>query len=516
MATPSTLQEVLARWQQLRQQGYTPSAEELCADCPQWLETLKRHMATERIEVQAWPPADAGRQRPVKDHGTWAETFAFLGPPKGPDEIGWLGPYRVLKVLGRGGMGVVFLAEDRDLRRPVALKVLKLGKTASREDRQRFLREARAIAAVQHAHIISVYQVGQENEVPYLAMQYLDGETLERRLLREGRLPLNDVLRFGREMAQGLEAAHRRGLIHRDIKPSNIWLEAPGDRVKILDFGLVRVLGENSELTPSGYVVGTPECMAPEQARGLGVGPHSDLFSLGCILYRMGTGVPPFRGDNPEAAMFALVTVEQPPMRRLNPDLPSSLSDLVQQLLAKDPANRPPSAEALVAYLQALEDEQPRIVTRRVLAAPPSVPVGALRSPAPMNSRISIRRWLMLFGTGMVLGVLGVLAWMLVGCSPSATDQAKVQSARAFLDQEMNKWKARQPTVVEPAAYAGFGLTDYRVIFFKAIPKGDNFDALVEAHIPSIKDPVRLRYLVTPRLLGKAGEDWELGPPEQP
>jgi hypothetical protein len=377
---------------------------------PEWLETA----CLPTKVVQSPGEHEASRHR----------DFEFLGSPEGPGEIGRLAHYRILKVLGKGGMGVVFLAEDSQLRRPVALKVLRPGAGASLLERRRFLREARAIATLQHDHIISIYQIGQENDVPFLAMPYLEGESLETRLKREPRLPVQEILRIGREIVQGLEMAHRHDFIHRDIKPSNIWLEAPGDRVKLLDFGLVRPLGDETQLTPSGYVVGTPGCMAPEQATGKPVDRRTDLFSLGCVLYRMTTGEWPFRASGTTSLLEALTTLNPSPPHVLNPELPGELSDLILQLLAKDPAQRPPSAEAVVAHLQSIADEHSsRIVTRQV-----AVGSQALSEPTAFGQRETAeqypqaqlferrsRRWRWLV-VGVTVGVLCVLAilvyWM--------------------------------------------------------------------------------------------------------
>ena len=153
------------------------------------------------------------------------ELYDFLAPPQGPGELGRLGPYRVLRVFGAGGMGVVFQAEDPHLERSVALKAMKPALAASASARQRFLREAKATAAIKHDHIVTIHQVGEDRGVPFLAMEFLEGEALDERLKREKKLPLAEVLRIGREIAEGLAAAHERGLIHRDIKPGNIWLE---------------------------------------------------------------------------------------------------------------------------------------------------------------------------------------------------------------------------------------------------------------------------------------------------
>ena len=166
----------------------------------------------------------------------------FLSPPQADDELGRLGKYRILKVLGHGGMGVVYQAEDPKLKRKVALKAMLPTLAASASAGQRFLREAQAMAAVKHDHVVTIHQVDEERGVPFLAMEFLKGEPLDERLNREQKLPLAEVLRIGREIAEGLDAAHTTGLIHRDIKPGNIWLEAPAARVKILDFGLARAV----------------------------------------------------------------------------------------------------------------------------------------------------------------------------------------------------------------------------------------------------------------------------------
>jgi serine/threonine protein kinase len=203
-------------------------------------------------------------------------------------------------------MGVVFRAEDPQLQRLVALKAMLPSLAASESARQRFLREARAAAAFHHDHIVPVHQVGEDRGIPFLAMQFLEGEALDERLKREKKLPISEVLRIGREIALGLAAAHKRQMIHRDIKPANIWLEDLGERglstprfrVKILDFGLARAAGEEGQLTQTGAIVGTPAYMAPEQAQSKSVDHRCDLFSLGCVLYRMAAGKQPFSGSD--------------------------------------------------------------------------------------------------------------------------------------------------------------------------------------------------------------------------
>jgi serine/threonine protein kinase len=283
------------------------------------------------------------------------ELYRFLAPPQAQDEIGRLGSYRVLQILGQGGMGIVFRAEDVQLKRSVALKAMLPALSAVPSCRTRFFQEARAAARIAHDHIVTVYQVGEEHGVPFLAMQLLEGETLESRLKRVKRLAVPTILRLGREIAEGLDAAHQHGLVHRDIKPSNLWLEAGRDRIKILDFGLARVARDDSHLTQSGVLIGTPAYLAPEQARGQVVGPRGDLFSLGCVLYRLCTGRLPFQGTDTLSTLAALATEEPPAIASLNPEIPPGLAGLVTRLLAKDPAHRPPSATAVIEAIDAIE-----------------------------------------------------------------------------------------------------------------------------------------------------------------
>jgi serine/threonine protein kinase len=283
--------------------------------------------------------------------------FPFLTPALHANELGRLGHYRILKVLGQGGMGVVFQAQDSTLERLVALKVMKPETSTSEVARKRFHQEARAAASIQHDHIVTIYHVGEDSGIPYLAMPFLLGESLESRLRRTSRLPIAEIIRIGREVADGLSAAHARGLIHRDIKPANIWLEDLGPdvpaRVKILDFGLARVGSDQfQKMTRTGMVMGTPGYMAPEQARGSERIDHRcDLFSLGCVLYHMATGREPFYREDVMATLMALALDEPAPIRQFNPEAPQALVDLVNKLMAKSPDGRPVTAASVCKAL---------------------------------------------------------------------------------------------------------------------------------------------------------------------
>ena len=281
-----------------------------------------------------------------------------FGPPAADGEVGVLGPYRVLKELGKGGMGAVYAALDTRLNRKLAMKVMLPEFAADRDAKERFLREARAAAQITHDNVVTVYEADERDGVPYITMQLLQGYPLDEYLKTKGAPPLPHVVRIAREAALGLAAAHAMGLVHRDIKPANLWLEAPNGRVKVLDFGLAKPVGSEAELTKSGAVVGTPAYMSPEQARGQKVDHRTDLFSLGAVLYRLCTGKNPFTGEHVMAVLAALITDDPTPVRERNPNVPEPLALLIHQLLAKKPEDRPQTAAEVAKRLRAILEQQ--------------------------------------------------------------------------------------------------------------------------------------------------------------
>ncbi|MCE9608322.1 MAG: protein kinase [Planctomycetia bacterium] len=299
---------------------------------------------------------------------TRSSDYSFLSPPTSTDELGRLGSYRVLRELGRGGMGIVFEAEDPALHRRVALKVMQPSQAADAAAKQRFLVEARATAAIEHEHIVIIHQVGEEAGLPYLTMQLLRGESLAARLEKGAALPVGEALRVALETAQGLAAAHARGLIHRDIKPANIWIDAKGDRVKVVDFGLARDLTSDVQLTQSGALAGTPAYMSPEQVEARPLDARTDLFSLGCVLYRMLTGRNPFTGQTLVSVLNAVTGTTPPAVESLNPRVPRAAVQLVERLLAKNRNERPASADEVVVELQ-------KILTTQMAEASDVVPL---------------------------------------------------------------------------------------------------------------------------------------------
>jgi WD40 repeat protein/formylglycine-generating enzyme required for sulfatase activity len=293
---------------------------------------------------------------PVPVSPPTAARFPFLAPPGRPGDLGRLGPYRVTRLLGEGGMGFVFRAEDDALQRPIALKVMRPEIVAKPHAAQRFLREGRAAAQVKSDHVTVIYQVGEAGGVPYLAMEYLAGSTLEDWLAaRPGPPPASALLKIARDTLRGLSAAHEKGLVHRDVKPSNLWVEAPTGRVKVLDFGLTRGAGKDQQLTHEGAVVGTPSYMAPEQAAVRPVDARADLFSVGCVLYRALTGRSPFQRESVLATLTALAVDIPAPASAVAPTLPHDLAGLIDRLMSKDPSGRPESAKATLAEVVRIE-----------------------------------------------------------------------------------------------------------------------------------------------------------------
>jgi serine/threonine protein kinase len=219
--------------------------------------------------------------------------------------------YRITEKLGEGGMGVVYKAEDTKLERTVALKFLAAHLLNDDEAKQRFLREAKAAAVLSHPNICTVFEIDEADGKTFLAMEFVEGETLENRIAK-GPLPLKDALDIGRQVADGLEAAHEKGIVHRDIKPANVLLDAKG-RATIMDFGLAR-LTEASRLTKADTTMGTVAYMSPEQAQGLDVDHRTDIWALGCVLYEMVCGQRPFRGQYDQALFYEIVNQQPEPL----------------------------------------------------------------------------------------------------------------------------------------------------------------------------------------------------------
>ena len=278
-------------------------------------------------------------------------TVEHLEPADDPSVLGRLGGYDVLEIIGRGGMGVVLKAFDRELKRCVAIKVLSPHLAQSSLARKRFTREAQAAAAVVHPNVMAIHQVQPGGRLPFLVMPLVAGESLAQRLAAQGRLELTETLRIGMQAAAALAAAHEQGLVHRDVKPANILLEKGVERALLTDFGLARAADDVS-MTRWGIIAGTPQYMSPEQANGEPLDGRSDLFSLGCVLYEMATGVSPFRADSTMATLRRLIDDPPPAMAALNPELPPWFIGLVERLLEKEPSRRFASAKEVSGLLE--------------------------------------------------------------------------------------------------------------------------------------------------------------------
>jgi WD40 repeat protein/serine/threonine protein kinase len=422
--------------------GTLPPAEEVrltghldtCVDCRDRLETLATGDGTSlRVEANrdrlrtTREEALQRAMRELKNQTCQDEAapsrrpddelfLAALAPAGEPGYLGRLGPYLVTEIIGRGGTGVVFKGFDPGLHRFVALKVLAPQLAGSGAARQRFAREGRAAAAVNHEHIVSIFGVDEAHGLPYLVMEYVWGVSLQERLDRDGPLELADILRVGVQAATGLAAAHAQGLVHRDIKPANILLapasggglglapngtgggpsgterppaepganpitKTPSEAgaswvAKITDFGLARA-ADDASLTQSGVVTGTPQYMAPEQARGEAVDHRADLFSLGSVLYALCTGRPPFRASSTLAVLRRICEDTPRPIQEINPTVPDWLAAVVSILHAKNREDRFASAavvaQVLSQYLAHLE--QPSLIP------PPPAPTVARSTP---------------------------------------------------------------------------------------------------------------------------------------
>src|SRR5258708_1838969 len=247
------------------------------------------------------------------------------------------GRYRILRKLGSGGMANVYLAEDQELGRRVAIKILNDRHAGDEQFVERFRREAKNAAGLTHPNIVSIYDRGEAEGTYYIAMEYLEGRSLKELVVSRGPAPVNVAIEYAKQILSALRFAHRHGIVHRDIKPHNVLVDSDG-RVKVTDFGIARA--GTSQMTEAGSIVGTAQYLSPEQARGTGVDQRSDLYSLGIVLYELVTGKLPFNGDTPvEIAMKHLSQTPELPSS-IRPELPHELDLVVMRALAKNPDDR--------------------------------------------------------------------------------------------------------------------------------------------------------------------------------
>jgi serine/threonine protein kinase len=323
-------------------------------------------------------------------------------PPTGPALPTVLAErYQLDRSLGNGGMGEVFEATDLTLHRNVAVKLLSPSLVQDEPARARFLREARALAQVNSPHVVAVYDAGEDDERPYLVMELVEGTTLEHELERAGRLEPPRAVAIAKDIASGLASAHGQGIVHRDVKPSNVFLR-PSDAAKIGDFGIARLERPDATLTLTGQTFGSPPYVAPEQATGGTVDARADLYSLGCVLFQMLVGRRPFSGDDAVSLVYQHVHTTPPRVDSLHPEIPVALGDLVAGLMAKDPDDRPDTAEEVRRALES-------VPTEPVATATATVPVTAT-AVLPRRAQAERRRkpwWPLVAG---IVGVVVLLA----------------------------------------------------------------------------------------------------------
>ena len=322
-----------------------------------------------------------------------------------------IGRYRIERVLGRGGMALVYLGHDAELGRPVAIKLLADNLAGDDSFRARFMREARMAAGLSHVNIVHVYDVGQDSDQrPYIVMEFVDGESLAETIAREGHIPPARVREIGLDCCRGLQHAHAAGLVHRDIKPHNLLADREG-LVKIADFGVARSLSE-TQLTMVGSVLGSARYLSPEQAAGRPVTPAADIYSLGATLYELLTGRTPHQADS-LTELAQRRAVPPPPIAELVPDVPGALETAVMSCLEVDPRRRPRSAAALA---QALGASDSMAATRILAAAPMERTLVMDPAPvAPRPPRAASALWQLFAGErrvramGLAIGLLIVL-----------------------------------------------------------------------------------------------------------
>ncbi len=298
------------------------------------------------------------------------------------------GRYELGEVLGRGGMGVVYRARDLALERVVAVKCLPATSADDAVAGARFEREALAAAALPHPNIVTVFDAGRDGVERFIVMECVSGRSLDRLLSETGAFEWRLAVAVGRQVASALAAAHQAGIVHRDIKPGNVMLDDAGT-VKVLDFGIVR-LDQGATLTQTATVLGSAQYLAPELAHGAEADARSDIYALGCVLYELLTGGPPFQGDQPAAVLAQHMSASPRPVCELVPAVPVGLSELVARLLAKDPARRPADAAELEAELAEIaqgDDPQTAVTRVQTLVMPVAeADAAALAATVPLRT----------------------------------------------------------------------------------------------------------------------------------
>jgi serine/threonine-protein kinase len=355
-----------------------------------------------------------------------------------------IGKYQILGLVGEGAMGAVYRALDPVLQRPVAIKVMSDAVAREQELRERFLREAQAAGSLQHPNVVTIYDFGEVDGHLYIAMEFLDGEDLEAVLVKRAELSLSAKLGIAIDVLGGLSYAHKRGIVHRDIKPANIRI-TEDERAKIMDFGVAHLTSQ--KMTRTGMTMGTPNYMAPEQVAGGTIGPHTDVFSLGAVLYELLTHHKPFAAETLHAVLFKIVSEPTPPPSTLAPDVPPELDAIVARALAKDQAERYQTAAemandltalraALGAYPGARQASASLSLNARLGSAVPGAAAASATSGAQPSAaaptKTGVGRAALAFTGALALVGLGVGAWALTrDGSPTAATPSSSSSSLA-------------------------------------------------------------------------------------
>jgi serine/threonine-protein kinase len=376
------------------------------------------------------------------------------------------GRYRIQRKLGAGGMADVYLAEDQELGRRVAIKILNARHGNDDQFIERFRREAKNAAALNHPNIVSIYDRGEAEDTYYIAMEFLDGRTLKELIVGRGAAPINVAIEYARQILSALRFAHRHGIVHRDIKPHNVLVDGEG-RVKVTDFGIARA--GTSQMTETGSIVGTAQYLSPEQARGGEVDPRSDLYSLGIVLYELLTGKTPFDGETPvEIAMKHLSTAPKPPSK-LRSDIPPELDMVVLRALAKNPDDRYQSADEMEADLErvargarvaaATVDTATQVLSRpaaAVVAADAATAATMIAAPPPAATRDApppvvveeeeeyqeggdkpLWPWLVAVGFIIAAAIAGFFVWQELSGAPQVTVNHYVGETQQVAEQQI-------------------------------------------------------------------------------
>jgi len=377
------------------------------------------------------------------------------------------GRYRLGAPLGRGGMAVVWRAEDEMLGREVAVKTLDLTGPDSDNAGERFRREARATAMLNHPHIVTVYDTGVEDHTAFLVMELLPGPTLGEEVRDSGPLPVDEVRTIGYEVAGALQAAHDAGIVHRDIKPANISYAADGT-VKVLDFGITQIVDEalgHHSLTMTDTIVGTAEYLAPEQATGQRVDARADLYALGCVLTTLLTGKPPFTASTPVAILMKHAHDVPPDVREARPDTPADLAALVTGLLAKDPANRPQSGREVADLLRSHRAPAlTEVLPATAAATPPTAVAPApdqwrepayeryepVQEPEPRHSRAWV--WLLLLAAALAAAGVYLALQNRDRTPDTPTDTATSQTTPSDAPEAEPSTSAPEPSATSPTS----------------------------------------------------------------